>query len=342
MAKAVRMADIAEKLGVSIVTVSKALNGKDGVGNSLRNKIIATAEEMGYESPQSKLTIDDTLSIGILNSYLYLQKGSSFYWSLYERLLKHLASSDNLGILEVISQSAQTHCSIPKLVKSNRVDGLIVMGPFSDEYLKMLSLLKIPMVLLDSYSAKYDWDTVISDGYYGMYVMTNHLIKQGHKNIAFVGTVGETSSITDRFYGYCKAMTEAGIKVTENMIIPDRSDIGKIELHLQPELIKNFTALACNCDYTAYEAMRLLTAQGVKVPDDISIVGFDNYILSEITPVQITTYEVNQEKMAKISVEQICELIRNPSKKREMDMINGNIIIRDSVKKIDTTSERTE
>ena len=62
--------------------------------------------------------------------------------------------------------------------------------------------------------------------------MTEHLIRQGHRKIAFVGTVGETSSITDRFYGYCKAMTEAGIKVTEDMVIPDRSDIGKIELSI--------------------------------------------------------------------------------------------------------------
>lgn len=334
MAKTVRMADIAEKLNVSIVTVSKALNGKDGVSDSLRSKIMETAEKMGYKPSQSVSDTDNSLIIGILNSYLYLQKGSSFYWSLYERLLKQLTCSDNLGILEVISESAQTNCSIPKLVRNNHVDGLIVMGPFSDGYLNMLSSLKIPMVMLDSYNAKYEFDTVISDGYYGMYIMTDYLIKQGHSKIAFVGTVGETSSITDRFYGYCKAMTESGIKVTDDMIIPDRSDIGKIELHISSGTIKNFTALVCNCDYTAYETMKLITAQGFKVPEDISIVGFDNYILSEITPVKITTYEVNQDKMAEISVSQICERIRNPLKRREMSMVSGNIIVRDSVKKL--------
>ena len=206
---------------------------------------------------------------------------------------------------------------------------------FSDEYMQMISSLKIPTVMLDSYNAKYDFDTVISDGYYGMYIMTNHLIKQGHRKIAFVGTVGETSSITDRFYGYCKAMTEAGIKVNENMIIPDRNDIGKIELHISPETINNFTALACNCDYTAYETVKILNNMGFKVPDDISIVGFDNYVLSEVMPVQITTYEVNQEKMAENSVSQICQRIRNPLKPREIYMTSGNIIVRESVRKLD-------
>lgn len=333
MAKTVKMADIAGKLGVSIVTVSKALNGKDGVGSVLRNDILRVAEEMGYELPQSMSDKKESLVIGILNSYLYLQKGSSFYWGLYEKLLKHLTLSDNLGILEVISHSAQAECSVPKLVRDKRVDGLIVMGPFSDEYMKMLLSLDIPMVMLDSYSADYDFDTVISDGYYGMYIMTDYLLKQGHRKIAFVGTVGETSSITDRFYGYCKAMTEAKIKVTEKMIIPDRSTIGKIEIHI-PENVTDYTALVCNCDYTAYETLRLLTEKGIKVPDDISIVGFDNYILSEVTPVKITTYEVNQARMASESVRQICERIKNPIKLCETVTVSGNIIVRESTKNL--------
>lgn len=333
MAKAVKMADIAGKLGVSIVTVSKALNGKDGVGSVLRNDILRTAEEMGYELPQSVSDKKESLVIGILNSYLYLQKGSSFYWGLYEKLLKHLTVSDNLGILEVVNHSAQTDCIVPKIVRDKRVDGLIVMGPFSDDYIKMLSSLDMPMVMLDSYSADYDFDTVISDGYYGMYIMTDYLIRQGHRKIAFVGTVGETSSITDRFYGYCKAMTEADLRVTEKMVIPDRSTIGKIEIHL-PEYIKNYTALACNCDYTAYETMKLLTEKGIRVPEDISVVGFDNYILSEVTPVRITTYEVNQARMASESVRQICERIKNPLKRRETSTVSGNIIIRESVRNL--------
>ncbi len=334
MAKAVKMADIAEKLGVSIVTVSKALNGKEGVGSKLRSEIIRTAKELGYELPRTSSDTENSLIIGILNSYLYLQKNSSFYWSLYERLLKYLTESDNLGILEIISKSAQSHCSIPKL--ANRVDGLIVMGPFSDEYMHMLSSLGIPMVLLDSYNARYDYDTVISDGYYGMYIMTDYLIKQGHSRIAFVGSVGETSSITDRFFGYCKAMTEAGIKVTDNMIIPDRNDIGKIEIHLSSETVNKFTALACNCDYTAYEAVKMLSGQGFRVPEDISVAGFDNYIFSDVMPVQITTYEVNQEKMAEKSVKQICRRIRNPLKKPETCMTSGRIIIRESVRNLNT------
>ena len=80
MAKSVKMADIAQKLGVSIVTVSKALNNKEGVGNAMRSNIIQTAQEMGYEMPKSALLKRESRTIGIINSYVYLQKGTSFYW----------------------------------------------------------------------------------------------------------------------------------------------------------------------------------------------------------------------------------------------------------------------
>lgn len=332
MPKTVRMADIAEKLGVSVVTVSKALNGKEGVGSALRSKIIDTAEQMGYTvSRLDEKT--DSLVIGIINSYLYLQRGSSFYWSLYERLLGHLSETNNMGVLEVISQKDQDQLNPPKIVQNKKVDGLIIMGPFAEDYINMLRSIDMPMVMLDAYSAKYSLDTVISDGYYGMYLMTDHLLTKGHRNIAFIGTVGETSSITDRFYGYCKAMTEAGIEVTRDMVIPDRSDVGKIMLNFTED-IRKFTALVCNCDLTAYEVMKVLDKMGIKVPDDMSIVGFDNYIISEITPVKVTTYEVDQDRMAKESVKQICRRIRNPLRKRDMRMINGDIIERDSVKKL--------
>ena len=104
MAKSVRMADIAEKLGVSVVTVSKAINGKEGVGSALRIEILKTAEEMGYSINSSRSGNNSSIVVGIINSYLYLEKGSSFYWSLYEKLLRQLTDSDNLCILEVVSQ----------------------------------------------------------------------------------------------------------------------------------------------------------------------------------------------------------------------------------------------
>lgn len=334
MAKTVRMADIAEKLGVSIVTVSKALSGKDGVGDELRNNIIKMADELGYCGKISSSVSSDSYFIGILNSYRYLEKGSSFYWSLYERLLTHLSAAGDLGVLEVVSEADTDNLNVPRLIQDKRIDGLIVMGPFPDDYLNMLASLNVPMVVLDSYHARFNYDSVISDGYYGMYTITEYLINEGHRDIMYVGTVGETSSITDRYYGYCRAMSEAGVKVTDDMVIPDRNEEGKIAVNLPDDLTRRATALVCNCDFTAYEVLTKLVSRGVKVPEDISLIGFDNYILSEMSSVKITTYAVNQDGMASASVNQIRERIQNPSKPRDVKIISGEILFRESVKKI--------
>lgn len=335
MAKAVRMADIAEKLGISIVTVSKALSGKDGVGSELRESIIKLAKEMGYSGKiTSDISLDRKYTIGIINLHIYLKQGSSFYWTLYERLLKHLSDNGDFGILEVINEDDIVNLNCPRLIKEKRVDGVIIMGPFPDEYYRMLQTLDFPMVSLDSYNPDFNFSSVISDGFYGMYTMTHHLIAEGHRKIAYVGTVGETSSITDRYFGYCRAMLETGTRVTDDMVIPDRNDIGKILINLPDDIDKKFTALACNCDYTAYEVLKILNEKDIKVPDDISIVGFDNYILSEISNIGITTYEVDTDRMAEASVRQIKERIGFPDSDKHNDIISGKILYRESVKKI--------
>lgn len=334
MAKAVRMADIAEKLGVSVVTVSKALGGREGVGSELRSSIIKLANEMGYMGKITNAAHSKSHIIGILNSYRYLEKGSSFYWSLYERLLTHLSETGDFGILEVVSEADAQNLSIPRIIQEKRVDGIIAMGPFPDDYVNMLSSLNVPMVILDSYHAQFNYDSVISDGYYGMYAMTDYLIRMGHKKIMYVGTVGETSSITDRYYGYCRAMRDAGIIVTEDMTIPDRDELGKILVTLPDNITERATALVCNCDFTAYEAFNKLMARGIRVPDDISLVGFDNYILSEMSAVKITTYEVDQNKMASASVSQIRNRIQNPMHPTGLRIISGKILLRESVKSL--------
>ena len=318
MAKAVRMSDIAERLHVSIVTVSKALAGKDGVSEELRQEILQLAEEMGYQSKKFKpAATGKTYTLGIVTSYRYIEKGQSFYWNLYERILFYLAQTGHIGILEVVTDSAEQERQIPRLVQEERVDGVIVMGNFSKSYREMLAETGIPLVVLDAFDARYHRDSVISDGYYGMYTMVDYLLQMGHRNIMFVGSVNATSSITDRYYGYCRAMREAGVSVTEDYVLPDRDAEGKVTISLE-HLKKMPSAFACNCDITAYTLLNALKEQGVRVPEDVSVVGFDDYILAGLAVPPLTTYAVDVDHMAKVSAQQ---LIRRIQKERGISVI---------------------
>ncbi len=325
------MSDIAEQLHVSTVTVSKALSGKEGVSDELRLKIQQLAEQMGYQKKNSRLDVPQPgYSIGVVTSQKYIEKGHSFYWTLYERILYHLSQLGHIGILEVIpEQDAQ----LPRLVQEGRVNGIIMMGNFSDNLRSSLAAAGMPFVILDAFHAKYQQDSVISDGYYGMYTVVQHLIAMGHSQIAFVGSIGSTTSITDRYYGYCRAMSEAGLPVSEDLVLPDRGPDGNIYIPLDG--IRQLpTAFACNCDSTAYVLLNMLKDRGVRVPQDVSITGFDNFILSELTVPRITTYAVDVDKMSRASVKQLVRRIQNPKATLQRTVISGSMVLRDSVRKI--------
>ena len=332
MKKQVRMADIAEKLGISIVSVSKALRGKDGVSEELRARVMLTAQELGYISRNEEENVSG-FSIGILTSSRYLERGTSFYWSLYERLLLHLSSGKDFGMLEVISDADERGCAIPRVVLENRVQGIIIMGKLSPAYIKMIAGLGIPFTLLDTYEIGMPYDTVLSAGYAGMCEMTHYLLERGHRRLKFVGRVGSTSSISDRYYGFCRAMTDFGIPVTPDMEISDRDENGVSQIELNEDILRGVTGLVCNCDYTAYTVLTKLGALGIRVPDDISIVGFDNYILSEMGNVGITTYAIDQNEMAIASAAQIRRRILHPGAKRQTVTVCGEILERESVKR---------
>ena len=336
MPKAVRMADIAKRVGISTVTVSKALAGKDGVSDELRMTIKETAQEMGYQltAPPRKVRSGNTGNIGILIPSCFLKINSnSFYWEMYEKVISCLSMNHYYGILELLSEEAEQSLSLPRMRKENKIDGLILIGQVSNAYRKMLQkTILLPITFLDTYDSCGAGFSVISDGYYGMYAVTSYLLSMGHRNIFFVGSVNSTSSISDRYFGYCRAMAEYGVEVTPDKIVPDRNEHREISLVL-PEKLP--TAFACNCDLTAYEVLNQLKARNLKVPDDISVAGFDNYSVPCVTMPEITTYAVDISGMARACVDALLHQIYHKHPLSGMKVVSGRLIVRNSVKRID-------
>ncbi len=332
MAKTIRLADIAETLNVSKVTVSKALSDKEGVSEELREKIKKVANEMGYRQNSIARSLRDgyTYNIGVIIQERFVEMYNSFYWELYQNVLNALTRKKYYGIMEIVSKDDEINEVIPRMIQDSKVDGIIVMGELSKDYIAYLSSLDtVPIVLLDTYGKCNNYDTVTSDNYYGMYVLTNYLIEMGHKDIIFVGNPRATSSIQDRYLGFIKALLENNIEYSHDMFISDR-EIGKKEINFElPE--KMPTAFACNCDSVAYILIKKLQDKGYRVPEDISVVGFDNYLISGISDIGITTFEVDMKTMAETAVEAIIKKIYKVDYKPARRVISGKIIIKDTV-----------
>lgn len=335
MAKSVRMADIAKQLGVSTVTVSKALSDQKGVSEEMRGKIKALAEEMGYKSSTAlKTEAKRSYNIGLVVLETYIEKYSSFYWEFYQKINISASKENCFVILEVLEANSERDLIIPKMVQEKKIDGLMILGRLTTEYLIMLQKkADIPVVYMDFYDQKAMADSVISNSFYGAYNITSYLFEMGHRKIGFVGTLLATESITDRYLGYVKAMMENGEYPKKEWLIQDRES--HIRIFEKLELPQDMpTAFVCNSDLTASGLIKTLNEKGYRVPEDISVVGYDDYLYPGLCDIGITTYSVDMERMAQMGSEILMQRIEDSTLPCSMQVVEGKLVLKESVNHI--------
>ena len=331
MGKTVTLSDIAKACGTSNVTVSKALSNKKGVSEELREKIKEVAQQMGYVSVHSEFAVKNNYMVGVLIPDKFMNPNGSFYWALYNSLVKVFRRRNYFCLIETLSQNDENDLVLPKLVSEGKVTSLISLGQLSKEYVEKLKETRLPIILLDYYITDSDVDAVITNGYMGGYELTSYLIRLGHRDIGFIGTVKATTSIFDRYMGFMKAMLENGLEVRNEWTLDDRDNREFIKIPFPDKLP---TAFICNCDETALHAIRQLEELGYSIPDDISIVGYDNYLISEISKPSITTIDVDANKMASAAVDMLIRRIGEPTGPAMTMTIDGTLIEKGSSKKI--------
>lgn len=341
MAKSVRMADIAAEMGVSTVTVSKALSDQKGVSEELRMRIKSKAQEMGYKTGpalyKERSVADVSYTFGVIVSDRFLAKYESFYWNLYQEVATAAVQDGCFTMLEVLKAEDEDNLVMPKLLHEKKAEGLIIIGRLRKEYLeRLLGQTEIPYVLLDFTDPNGTYDAVISNSYFGMYRMTNYLFEMGHRKIAFVGNVFFTDSITDRYFGYLKSLYEHGLEVRKDWVLDDRNqETGRSDVGFTWKIPKEMpTAFVCNNDVAAAMLVKELEQRGYQIPRDISVVGYDNYQPPGLCDIRITTYEVDMQEMAKQTVRLMIHKISGDSYKQGVTIIDGRIVYKDSVSRL--------
>ena len=326
----VRLADIAKKVGVSTVTVHNALAGNKGVSEELREKIQSVASEMGYQilserkQKAREAAGEASYTVGVLIA-------ETFYWKMYQELAVAATEKRCFAAVEILKKEDEINTlNLPTCVEGNKVDGLIILGKINEEYIiKLTKTAKIPVVFLDYYDKDFAKDAVVTDSFYGTYLLTEFMFEQGIEELGFVGSIYSTSSIMDRYCGFLKSMMSHKKEVKQQWVIEDRDELGQMGFELPKRLPKGFV---CNCDLAAYMLIDKLTERGYKVPEDISVVGFDNYFYPGLADREITTYEVNTKAMTKVALEKVLKQIKNPKRGHGMDIVSGHMVIKKSVK----------
>lgn len=323
--KKVKMSDIAKVVGVSNVTVSKALGNKEGVSEKMRQEIKKVAKEMGYYNIEQPHLSSKRL-IGIFISKEYIDQEHSFYWDFYKKIVAIIKEYHYNSIIEVVASKDD---ELPSFVDPQWISGIFVIGGLPTFYLKQHQETNIPIVIIDSQDSDLDITSIQSDNYNDSYRMTDYLIKKGYQKIGFVGSIHATVGIQDRYLGYCKALFSNKIMPNEKWLIEDRDGLEfKKTFDLPDELPEAFV---CNCDQTAYYFMEYLKSQGYRIPEDIAIVGYYDYVYSKICSPQLTTIHVDLENMARGAVKSLFLIHQGDVEPRHI-LLKGEIVERDSVK----------
>lgn len=338
--KETKLEDIARELGISVVSVSNALNDKKGVGEELRRKVKEKAEELGYKLPQASPKKEmKAYSIGVMIAERYVKEFPSFYMDVYRQLAHAAAKKGSLTLLEIVDIGKEELQYRSNFFSNMKIDGIVFVGEMNRRFIREVrSSKKIPVVGVDFYDLDEEMDYIITDSLHGMQCVTQKLIDAGHRDIVFVGNPYATKSIMDRYMGYCKALKMNGIEESAERIVYDRNNEWQnagIEFDL-PENMPD--AFAVNCDKSAIYLIDKLRKKGFRVPDDVSVVGFDHLGVAVPEGLSLTTYENDKKALAQTCLHTLIKKMEKNSGSdfvlEGIQIVDGQFVEGNTVKKI--------
>lgn len=332
--KKVTLQQIADQLNITKVSVSKAINNQAGISDELRKKILEAAYDLGYFINRPNTTVKANKFAFIIQKRFFLEN-ENFYTAIYYYLSKKCMANGKALSLFVINNIEDDEIQINQHISKNAFDGIFIGGEIKDIYYYMLSNLGIPSVSIDYCSPHVQSDCILTDNFNIGHLVATYLIDKGHRKIGFVGNVFSTSNVLDRFYGYRKALTTAKLEFREEWNINNydpATGYHVLDIQLPAELP---TAFICHCDMSAYFLVQKLNIMNIKVPDDVSVISFDNTSLAQTCTPSLTTVDIGKEDFAKHAYDILLSRIKHPDADSRRVYLNTRIIERESVKVLD-------
>jgi len=327
----VTLQDIADNFNVTRVSVSKAINNQPGISEELRKRILNFAFETGYMKANGQKSANAD-SFAFLVQHRFYMENENFYSVIFNNLNSICQAKGKRLQLFVVDPEAIDNSMLNQLNKSS-IDGIFIGGEVSEKLLHMLKNLGIPIVYIDFNNHHIRNDCILVDNFSISYIATNYLIDQGHTRIGFVGNGFTSSNVMDRYYGYRKALSSSNLEFREEWLLNNYDgNTGYYSLDFAVP-IEMPTAFVCHCDMSAYFLIHRLTLMGLKVPDHISIISFDNTLLAETSSPPLTSVDISKKEFAVAAYNMLNSRILHPKSDVRQVLINTKIVERESVKR---------
>ena len=332
----VSMKDIARACGVSVATVSKALNGQPDIGEETRTRVCEAAQKMGYmtNSAARALKTNRTYHIGVLFVDERQSGLAHEYFSTMLESFKAEAEAHGYDITFINHNVGGKPTSYLQHCRYRGVDGVVIACvDFTDPRVRELAESDLPLVTVDHvFNNRL---AVVSDNVQGMETLVRYAYGKGHRKIAFLH--GEKTSVTqNRLVGFFRACEELGLEIPEEYVResafhnPDRCAQDTLALMNLPE---RPTCILFPDDYSYVGGMNALRQMGIRVPEDVSVTGYDGIHLARV--IGLTTYWQDNREIGRIAAERLISLIEHP-KTTLVDriMVSGRLLEGTTVKEL--------
>ncbi|OAS21832.1 LacI family DNA-binding transcriptional regulator [Paenibacillus oryzisoli] len=330
---------IADSLGLSRNTVSKALNGIESIPVETRNRVLKRAIELNYKQlalvDTNTLTIKNTGNIALLTSNM--PSNSHFGASSLGGLEKKISSDGfNLSI-HIVRESDIQALVLPNNFDPKKVDGIVCIELFDKKYTQLINSLGIPTIFIDTtadiFYSELEADVILMENEHSTYYMTKKLIDHGHTSIGFIGDYHHCKSFNERWVGFQRALIESRLQLDLQVCIveEDRYIADPNWLSLQLDHMNSLpSAFICANDFIAINVMRILKNKNVQIPKEIVICGFDNSPESQIVEPHLTTVHICREEMGVMAAAMLLARVENPKRPPQITHIQTKPIFRES------------
>ncbi|NCU25570.1 LacI family transcriptional regulator [Candidatus Nomurabacteria bacterium] len=342
MSKKITMEDIAKELGISKSIVSRALNDRYGISNDTRSRVKLTALKMGYKvfTPK-KGAFDKPESITIVVER-YDLKDASFWVSIIDSIEKKLTQKGISVFLSILDKDDDDF--LPISIRQMKSSGVFIIGQIPLKVILSVINCGVSVVLIDSSFTFLKLDMIHANNFSGAYEATEYLIKEGHKKIGFIGSVSYAYSFKDRHRGFLQCIRQNGLCDPDLYSVTDKHDsyevpfsTAEFECKINRDIIAS--SYLCANDVIASQIYDILKKHGLRIPEDVSVIGFDNITRCLWISPKLTTMDIPKSQIGESAVDVMLSRIREPKSNYKQMLIGTELIVRDSVRRITDLTE---
>ncbi len=336
MERRVTIKEVAKEAGVSAATISYVLNSKESISQATKDRVYAAIEKLNYVPNLSArgLVNRESKLIGVVIPQTEDDDMLMFNNPFYSEIIGNIEYVARVNGFRVLISGVNTDESYLNLAKEHNLDGIIVIGMYPDEFYLQLKDSMIPAVLIDSYCDDHYFDTIKINDRNGAYIATKYLIDKGHKDIGIVvGMIHDNGVMQQRLLGYKDALEEYGIPYNKKMVFETKVDFdsGIEQADRIIDSKKKVTAVFACADIMALGMIKQLSNRGINVPNDISIIGFDNLNIANYSHPGLTTIEQNIAEKGKEAMKMMIKRIETPKLGKSEVILSLNVHERQSV-----------